>query len=410
MPTSRELAAAFDKKNIYEIDYDYLRSRMEKIMNSTSRAKLDGELKKMFCKIFLEEAIDYEKFRRPKTYSAMNGSLDPMETERVFETSNEMDFLIGYAQIATECAKELTPNYQPQFMFGMTQAEIKDAFKKQLGSYTRRDEARHDLVNIHGVRNCMEDIENARVDYKTGKVRDYEKESERVKGFIREAYVRKEIIKGELRSMGLWDRWFSRRARELRTFIKASEKALKDVKFTRQGVKDAIAEFNAPAARNDDVKNIYAAVDIYYSVKLPPIIKNSMFTIGYRPSLANINEHIKCAREVGKMVKEDNGKLSAEAKAVFEKNFEKLKLVTDAMKGKGISPAEADRRCTEIENEMSKKYAKYKPVTIDAFSESNAEKEKADVKIDDVQKDTAEKSPKHEEPTVTKEPVVKENI
>ena len=71
MPNSQQLANEFNEKNIYEIDYDYLRSRIERVMNRTARRDLDHEIKKTVSKLILEEAIDDESFRRQNLYSAV---------------------------------------------------------------------------------------------------------------------------------------------------------------------------------------------------------------------------------------------------------------------------------------------------------------------------------------------------
>lgn len=366
MPTSRELAAAFNQKNVYEIDYDYLRSRIERVMNRTARRNIDNELKKIVSKLLIEEAIDYSIFRRQNVYSAFNGKLDPMFAERVMQTSNETGFIFGFMEIAAQCAREFTPNYQPKFMLGMTQEDTKKATDKMFGCYTRRDEAYHDLINVSGVVACMEDIENTRVDL-NGKLRDYEKENDIVKGQIRETYMRKEIVKDELKKMWFWQRWFSesRRARQLKAFVKAAEKALKDVKFTKQGAADAKAEFKEPAARKDDITRSYESIGNFYEKGTAQYIKNSMFAIDYKPDRSKINAHIRCANELHALLKEGKGNLSPEAKAVFEKNFEKVKLTANGMKGRGISAAEAGAKCSAIDRELAEKYAKYIPATVD---------------------------------------------
>lgn len=412
MPTSRELANKFNEKNIYDIDYDHLRHSMEKVMKRTNRSKLDNALKKTFVKELLAEAIDYEYFRRTNIYSAANGNLDPMLTERVYGTSNEIDFLLGYVKIATECAKEINPNYQPQFMLGMTQDDVKDFFNKQLGSYTRRDEARHDLINVHGVKNCMEDIEFSRAD-NNGNVRNYATAEEKEKGYIKETYIRKEIVKQELRNLGFWRKWFdrSRKAREMREFVKAAEKALKDVKFTKEGIKDAIADFNAPAVRQDDVKLTNQAVGVYYERKEPESIKNSMFAIGYRPNLNKINDHIKYANEIKAILKNNPSNLTPEAKEVFDMNFAKLMFVTNTEKGKTISASAAEKQFAIMEKTISQKHADYEPLTIDKLApEVVAEHEKTNVKVDLNEKKNAPTEPKKEEPSISKEPIVKDTI
>ena len=205
MPNSQQLADEFNAKNIYEIDYDYLRERIEKVMNKTARRDLDKALKKTVSKLLLEEAIDYQAFRRENLTSAVNGKFDGVYTEKVVQISNEIDFLLGFVKIANECAKEFTPNYEPPFMFGMTQKEVQNILKKQFESYTRRDEARHDLLHVNGLKSWKEDVEFSRADY-DGKLREYDKEADREKGYIKETYIRKEIAKQELSDMGFWRR------------------------------------------------------------------------------------------------------------------------------------------------------------------------------------------------------------
>ena len=371
MPNSKELATAFNEKNIYEIDYDYLRSRIERVMNRTARRDLDHEIKKTVSKLILEEAIDYESFRRQNLYSAVNGRFDGPYTEKVVGISNEMDFLLGYVKIATECVKELNPTYLPPFMFGMTQGEVKNIFNKQFGSYTRRDEARHDFLNVNGLSSWKEDVEFSRADY-NGKVRDYEKEAEREKGYIKETYIRKEIVKQELRDMGFWRRWFSqsRRARELKAFVKAAEKALKDVKFTKEGEKEAIADFKAPAARQDDVKLTDRAVGTYYERKGPESIKNSLLEIGYRPNRAKFNDHLNAAKEIKALF--DKGSVPSDVKEVFKMNYKKLGALGEVLKGRSqVNASEMEQEFSNMERAMVEKYGNYVALTMDDFKSAS---------------------------------------
>ena len=389
MPTSQQLANEFNKKNIYEIDYDYLRDRIEKVMNKTARGNLDKALKETVSKLLLEEAIDYQVFRRENLTSAVNGKFDGVYTEKVVQISNEIDFLLGFVNIANECAKELTPNYDPPFMFGMTQKEVQNILKKQFESYTRRDEARHDLLHVNGLRSWKEDVEFSRADY-DGKVREYDKEADREKGYIKETYIRKEIAKQELSDMGFWRRWFSesRKARELRNFIKLAEKALKDVKFTKEGEKEAIADFKAPAARHDDVKLTDKAVGTYYERKGPESIKNSFFEIGYRPSRdrEQYNEHVKASKAIKELL--DKDALPNDVKDVVKMNFKKLGVVHDLLKGKSnINKQEMEQQFSNMERAMVEKYEDYVPLTMDDFksaSEPDLGKEpiKEQVKVD----------------------------
>ena len=387
MPNSQQLANEFNEKNIYEIDYDYLKSRIEKVMNRTARRDLDRELKKTVSKLILEEAIDYESFRRQNLYSAVNGRFDGPYTEKVVQISNEMDFLLGYVKIANECVKELNPAYLPPFMFGMTQNEVKNIFKKQFESYTRRDEARHDFLNVNGLRSWKEDVDFSRADY-NGKVRDYEKEAEREKGYIKETYIRKEIVKQELRDMGFWRRWFSqsRRARELKAFVKAAEKALKDVKFTKEGEKEAIADFKAPAARHDDVKLTDKAVGTYYERKEPESIKNSFFEIGYRPNRNKFNDHVKASKAIKELL--DKDELPSDVKDVVKMNFKKLGALNEVLKGRSnVNNQEMEQQFSSMERAMLEKYEDYVPLTMDDFksaSEPDLGKEpvKEQVKVD----------------------------
>ena len=387
MPNSQQLANEFNKKNIYEIDYDYLRERIEKVMNRTARRDLDKALKKVVSKLLLEEAIDYEVFRRENITSAKYGKLDPILTENVLAISNEMDFLLGFVKIANECVKEFTPNYVPPFMFGMTQKEVKNILKKQFEGYSRRDEARHDLLHITGVKSWQDDVEFSRAGY-DGRVREYEKEDEREKGYIRETYMRKEIVKQELSDMGFWRRWFSesRRARQLKTFVKLAEKALKDVKFTKEGEKEAIAEYKEPAARKEDYTLTYQAVGTYYEIKGIEYIKNKFLEIGYRPDRDMFNDHVKASKEIKELL--DKGELPENTKDVVKMNFKKLATLGDVMKNKShISSKEMEQQFLSMEKAMVKKYADYVPLTMDdikAASEPAPSKEpaKEHVKVD----------------------------
>ena len=408
MPNSQQLANEFNKKNIYEIDYKYLRDRIEKVMNKTARGNLDKALKETVSKLLLEEAIDYQVFRRENLTSAVNGKFDGVYTEQVVQISNEIDFLLGFVKIANECAKEFTPNYVPPFMFGMTQKEFKNIVQKQFEGYTRRDEARHDLLHVNGLSSWKEDVEFSRADY-NGKVREYDKEADREKGYIKETYIRKEIVKQELRDMGFLRRWFSRRARELKAFVKDAEQALKDVKFTKDGEKEAIADFKAPAARHDDVKLTYQAVGTYYERKEIEYIKNNFFEIGYRPNRDKFNDHVKASRVIKELL--DKGELPEDTQDVVKMNLKKLGALNEVLKGRShVNNQKMEQDFSSMEKAMLEKYDDYVPLTMDdikAASEPAPAKEPAK---EHVKVDLNEKTDKIVEPIKeTEKSLVKEN-
>ena len=409
MPNSQQLANEFNKKNIYEIDYDYLRERIGKVMNKTARRDLDKALKKVVSKLLLEEAIDYEVFRRENIISAKYGKLDPILTENVLAISNEMDFLLGFVKIANECAKEFTPNYDPPFMFGMTQKEVQNILKKQFEGYSRRDEARHDLLHITGVKSWQDEVEFSRAGY-DGRVREYEKEAEREKGYIRETYMRKEIVKKELSDMGFWRRWFSesRKARQLKTFVKLAEKALKDVKFTKEGEKEAIEEYKAPAARKEDYTLTYQAVGTYYERKEFENIKNNFFEIGYRPSRDKFNDHVKASRAIKELL--DKGELPEDTQDVVKMNLKKLGALNEVLKGRShVNNQKMEQDFSSMEKAMLEKHDDYVPLTMDdikAASEPAPSKEpaKEHVKVDLNEKTNTTVEPmKANEKSLTKE-------
>ena len=369
MPNSQQLANEFNAKNIYEIDYDYLYSRIENVMNRTARRDLDKTLKTTVAEILLEEAIDYESFRRKNIVSAKNGKLDWELTEQVAGISNEMDFLLGFIKIANECVKEITPNYVPPFMFGMTQKEVKNIFKKQFGSYTRRDDARHDLLNISGIQSWRTDLGYLKIVSIDGKVREGEKAAELVKSNIKEVYIRKEIVKQELKDMVFWRRWFSRRARELKAFVKDAEKALKDVKFTKEGETEAIADFKAPA-RKEEFLLTDKAVGTYYETKELESIKNSFLEIGYRPNRNKFNEHVKASKAIKELL--DKDALPSDVKDVVKMNFKKLGALSEVLKGRSnVNNQEMEQEFSSMERAMVEKYKDYAPLTMDDFKSAS---------------------------------------
>ena len=409
MPKSQQLATEFNKKNIYEIDYDYLRSCIENVMNRTARRDLEQELKKTVSKLILDEAIDYEKFRRENINSAKNGKLDGPYTEKVSQISNEMDFLLGYVEIANECVKELHPAYVPPFMFGMKQKAVKNILKKQFESYTRRDEARYELLNADSISSWREDVEFSRAG-NDGKVREYEKESDVNKGYIKETYVRKEIVKQELKDMGFWRRWFTRRARELKAFVKDAEKALKDVKFTKQGEKEAIEDYKAPA-RQEELMLTDKAVDTYYETKELENIKNSFFEIGYRPDRNRYNAHVKAFNVVKELL--EKGALPNDVKDVVKMNFKKLAAIHDVLKAKiHINNQELEQQFSNMERAMLEKYKDYAPLTMDDFKSASEpelgnEPVKEHIKIDLNEKTNTIVEPvKENEKTLAKEEIL----
>ena len=161
---------------------------------------------------------------------------------------------------------------------------------------------------------------------------------------------------------------------------------MKDVKFTKEGEKEAIADFKAPAARHDDVKLTDKAVGTYYERKGLESIKNSFLEIGYRPNRNKFNDHVKASKAIKELL--DKDELPNDVKDVVKMNFKKLGALNDVLKGRSnVNNQEMEQQFSNMERAMVEKYNDYVPLTMDDFksaSEPDLGKEpvKEQVKVD----------------------------
>ena len=395
----------FNAKNKYVIDKEDLFKQVERAMKSPNYQKRDDALKAMMTEGFPEIGADYSAFLRKREVIAMAKG-----DESAKEADGDDNFFMKYANIISACATAIDPSYRPKYMLGLTLEESKTMLKNMMDSYTLREDVRNELLHVYTVDDTMAEINRSRVDSKTNTVRNYATAKPLEQMWIRTTYMRKEILKDELKNMGFWSWAFSSEAWTMRKIIRTAERALKDVKFTKEGVAEAKREASAPAPRPGvkiaPFNNIESCYKEHWK-QTEREFKNSFFKIEYRPDLAKLKDHIKNANEIRAMIKEGKGNLSPDAKEVFEMNYEKIRLVTNSMKGKGISVADADSRCMQMEAEMAKKYADYQPATMDAFAKESI---KESVKVNVEENTNAPTEPKKEEPSISKEPIVKDTI
>lgn len=400
---------AFNRKNIHSINGDKMLSRVRLALNYRGKER-DKQLANILLDNFPAEAKEYEEVRcQRSTYSKFN-----YDDERNMFTCNESQFLTGYADVLSACVQELDPTYRHDYMFGIGRDQAKKLLEDMMASYTCRDNLRDEMINYNGYRTQLEDIEFMKYKVNTNIVRNYAEEESNnglLQGNMRELYMRKEILKDEMKQRNFLWRWFSRDARAMRKYVKTAEEALKAVQFPPEAEALAKEEMKAPAVRANYRKDYINSVDVlfdkhearYAEVKN----KQEMLTVGFKPDRKRLDDYFKSANEMEEMFKADKGKLAPEVKEVFNMNCEKLRLMQKAIEEKRSNES-VDNYASGREFEIEKKYPNSKFIN---YEEIEKEFKKEQISIDVNQLNGKEETePKKEEPASVKESFIKETI
>lgn len=246
----------------------------------TAAMKLAGDerdlaLKQVMLELFPKDAEEYERVRQEGFLYIRDcmGNEDELDEYLDFahRYKNRMQpakFMESYALAISMCAKEIDPDYESKYMLGITIDEAKTLQTDCFNSFTFFDVMRYELFTTRGIEKCRNDIELARFDSQTHMTSHYPTENQVKKSRIEDVYIRKEILKDELGKRGFFWRLFnSFQTYEMREFIKAAEKVLKEVDFTQADAVRVDKTLSDSATSEEEIGWTFDAIDAQYAAE-----------------------------------------------------------------------------------------------------------------------------------------------
>ena len=402
-----QMLEAFNKRNQFEIDGNAIVAGVKHAMRYEGKSR-DDLLHQVLYDSFPKLASEYEKLRCKRNTFAIHNWGD----ERYAGTYNESQFLTGYIDVIAACAQEMDPNYRPEFMLGLSKDKSKEMLSNMFASYTHREDLRDNIINYEGVRSGLGDIEFLKYKPGTKTFRNYNDEASdpTIQGNMRDLYMRKEVLKDEMKQRNIFWRWFSRDAWAMSKYIKEAERTLKAVQFPKTAENLAKEELSAPAVREDYRKQASGSMDIHFdkhAARYEEVrTKQNLLTVRFHPNRVTFKAHLKAAEELRELLKADNGNLAPEVKEVFEFNCEKLRLLQIAAEkyaeDKNVGRwAEAEGSFIGMEIKFEKMHPNLKNISFEEV-EKQCQKEKVSV-VDDLPDSKDNIELKKEEPTVIKD-------
>ena len=193
-------------------------------------------------------------------------------------------FLEEYVALIGAMAKDCDSSYVPEFMLGMSAYDAKNYVSQHLSTYSIYDQHRYALSKDDW-QTRYENLNDAIME--DGVYFMYEDSPTHAKENMKEAYVRKEIMKEDLKKMGSFDKYFGSEGRAMRKYVKTVESALKNAGFTEKAVQEAMYD----SARSASLENEYEGCHIYLDLKYKAHADGSEAEFEREFRMRNINDY-----------------------------------------------------------------------------------------------------------------------
>lgn len=259
----------YSDANHFQYNHKNLFKQIRAAMKQDSAAR-ENALKDIFNRNFLAEAEKYELMRMKMLHDARGG--DAYHNEDIIEdiTKNMADsyrFLDQYMEIVTEMAKDVDSSFEPKFMLGLSPDESKNLLSGYLSSYTRMHEAKL-LMDSSTWEEKLAHVEGARYNPFKKSIRNYKTENQDNKDYMKEVYIRKEIVKKDIASKGFfWKLFHPSEFRSMRNYVNVAEQALTAVEFPENAGKEAEVEFSYTASVETNYKDAHKYIDKKYEAE-----------------------------------------------------------------------------------------------------------------------------------------------
>lgn len=259
----------YSDANHFQYNHKNLFKQVRAAMRQDSAAR-ENALKDIFNRNFLAEAEKYELMRMKMLHDARGG--DAYQNEDILNdiTKNMADsyrFLDQYMEIVTEMAKDVDPSFEPKFMLGLSPDESKNLLSGYLSSYTRMHEAKL-LMDSSTWEEKLAHVEGARYNSFKKTIRNYKTENQDNKDYMKEVYIRKEIVKKDIASKGFfWKLFHPGELRSMRNYVNVAEQALTAVEFPENAGKEAEVEFSYTASVETNYEDAHKYIDRKYEAE-----------------------------------------------------------------------------------------------------------------------------------------------
>ena len=254
-----DIVREYSEKNQFEYNHEAMFAQVREAMQQSGAARAQA-LRAVMKAHYSADVKKYEPMRNNTKFDLLG--LDGKEYDRAFKRmekmSNAMSFLEEYVSIINAMAKDVDDTYEPEFMLGMELSESQNLIDEHLNAYTRFEQSKYNF-KTNGWRYALKFIEEARYSKEDKAVRNYATSDEVEQSKMKETYVRKQMVKDELATMGFFQKYFSFQGIAMRYYVRTAERALKDVKFPKEAEREAVEDF----AKSVTAENEY---QVYHNV------------------------------------------------------------------------------------------------------------------------------------------------
>ena len=260
-----DIVREYSEKNQFEYNHEAMFAQVCEAMKQTG-AERAQTLRNIMKVHYISDVKKYEPMRNNKKFEVLGleGREYTRAAEKLQEMANAVSFLEQYISIINAMAKDADDTYEPEFMLGMELSEAQNLINFHLDAYTRLEQAKHDL-KTNGWRYALKLVEDARYSKQDKTVRNYATADEEEQGKMSETYIRKQMVKEELETMGFFQKYFSIQGILMRYYVRTAERALKDVKFPKEAEERAVNEFSKSVTLENEYEIYHNAVAEIYT-------------------------------------------------------------------------------------------------------------------------------------------------
>ena len=259
----KDIVRDLSAKNHIEYNDRELYKQVKKAMKKTGERRAQA-LRDIAKSNYVAEAEKFEPLKRKYRHdTTLFDSMDK-EYKVAFNNLQTMSiapvFLEEYISIIDAMAKHCDKTYEPKFMLGMNETEVKFMISNHLNTFSRLEETKY-RMRTQGWEESLADIEKSRYSRVNNAIRIYANQDENEKSYIKETYIRKKAVKEELDKMGFFAKYFSAEGRAMRKYVKTAERALKDVEFPKHMEKQTEIEYCGSAVGEFEFETNYKFVE-----------------------------------------------------------------------------------------------------------------------------------------------------
>ena len=257
----------YSENNQFKYDHKKIFKQVQKAMEKSGVERTNA-LIDVLKENYIPDVKKYEVMRiefKRNTMLIDNDKERSAAMDRSDKMAKEAEFLEEYVSIINSMAMDIDSSHEPTFMLGMDINEAKELVNVHMNAFTKQDNLRFTLKS-NGWEYEARNAARTKESFTTPRKVEYNNATEEEKGKIKEAFICKEIVKEELKSIGFFRKYFTKEGKAMRDYLKVLDDTLKEVSFPREEHAAVKQEFSRGNMTDGDSKVVNSYIDLKYGM------------------------------------------------------------------------------------------------------------------------------------------------